>query len=109
MANVKINILDFCGNNHWHYELIINGKLFISGWYQYTLPYVHYGYWYELKSSPDGFTRRQIKAFKSKYAFIHQPHANWVYCFTKEAIDLIKDKIHKSYYRVIERNSNYNL
>ena len=109
MANVKINILDFCGNNHWHYELIINGKLFISGWYQYTLPYVHYGYWYELQHAPNGFTQQQINRLNRKYAFIQQTNANWAMCFTKEAIDLVKDKIHESYYSVIERNSNYNL
>ena len=106
MADVKIDILDFCGNNHWHYELIINGKLFISGWYQYELPYE---YWYELKNSDSGFSQHQIKALNSKYAFIQQTNKNWVKCFTKDAIDLVKDKIHKSYYDVIERNSNYNL
>lgn len=109
MADVKIDILDFCGNNHWHYELIINGKLFISGWYQYELPYIPYKDWYELKNSDNGFSQRQIKALNSKYAFIQQTNKNWVKCFTKDAIDLVKDKIHESYYSVIERNSNYNL
>jgi hypothetical protein len=33
MKNIKINILDFCGNNHWHYEILIAGKRFISGWW----------------------------------------------------------------------------
>ena len=39
MKNIKINILDFCGNNHWHYEIMINDKRFVSGWYQYDLAY----------------------------------------------------------------------
>lgn len=106
MADVKINILDFCGNNHWHYELIINGKLFISGWYQYELPY---GYLNELEHSPNGFSKNQIKALNRKYAFIQQTNKNWIKCFTKDAIDLVKNKIHKAYYKVIECNSNYNL
>ena len=106
MADVKINILDFCGNNHWHYELIINGKLFISGWYQFELPY---GYLNELKHSDNGFSQHQIKALNSKYAFIQQTNKNWIKCFTKEAINLVKNKIHEAYYGVIEHNSNYNL
>lgn len=34
MADIKINILDAInGETHWHYEIIVDGKKFISGWY----------------------------------------------------------------------------
>lgn len=31
MKNIKINILDFRGNNHWNYEILIDNKQFACG------------------------------------------------------------------------------
>lgn len=50
MKDIKINILDFCGNNHWHYEILIDGKRFISGWWQYELSYAYYNKYYAFRT-----------------------------------------------------------
>lgn len=102
MADIKINILDFCGNNHWHYEIIIDGKRFISGWWQYELP-CNYNYKYErLEHFPGGITEHQRKKLNDKYALVEFDSSHWAKCFTQESIDLVKGKIYESYYDILK-------
>lgn len=43
MKDIKINILDVTDNEHyWHYEIVIDGKRFISGWYRYQIWQFYY-------------------------------------------------------------------
>ena len=104
MKNIKINILDFCGNNHWHYEIIINDKRFISGWYQYNLPFIYTCEYcgYHLEHFPNGATEYQIKKLNNKYGLVEFTNRNWAKCFTHEAIYLVKGKIYESYYNILK-------
>ena len=102
MADIKINILDFCGNNHWHYEIVINGEQFISGWYQYDFIYTPYKEYYVLHHFPNGASEYQIKKLNNKYGLVEFTNRNWAKCFTHEAIDLVKGKIYESYYDILK-------
>lgn len=102
MADIKINILDFCGNNHWHYEIVINGERFISGWYQYDFIYTPYKEYYVLEHFPNGATEYKIKKLNNKYGLVEFTNRNWAKCFTQEAIDLVKGKIYESYYDIFK-------
>ena len=64
MKNIKINILDFSDNNNCHYEILIDDKRFISGWYKYVLPYTYYNKYCVLKHFPKSVTKHQIKKTK---------------------------------------------
>lgn len=99
MKNIKINILDFCGNNHWHYEIMINDKRFVSGWYQYDLPYKYHN----LERFPNGVTEHQRKILNNKYALIMFTNSHWATCFTQEAIDLVTQKIYESYKDILDK------
>lgn len=100
MKNIKINILDFRGNNHWHYEILIDDKQFACGWYQYNLPYRHTCKYrgYHTEYFPNGVTEHQLKILNSKYALVEVTGRNWAQCFTQEAIDLVIQKIYELYY-----------
>jgi hypothetical protein len=102
MADIKINILDFCGNNHWHYEIVINGERFISGWYQYDFIYTPFKEYYVLERFPNGATEYQIKKLNNKYGLVEFTNRNWARCITHEAIDLVKGKIYESYYDILK-------
>lgn len=102
MADIKINILDFCGNNHWHYEIVINGERFISGWYQYDFIYTPFKDYYVLVHFPNGATEYQIKKLNNKYGLVEFTNRNWARCITHEAIDLVKGKIYESYYDILK-------
>lgn len=93
MKNIKINILDFCGNNHWHYEIVVNGERIASGWYKYDLSYKYHNY----EHFPNGASEYQIKKLNNKYALVQFTNRNWAICFTHEAIDLVKCKIYELY------------
>lgn len=99
MKDIKINILDFCGNNHWHYEILLGGKRFISGWYQYDLPYRYTCKYcgYNLEHFPNGATEHQIKKLNDKYGLVEFTSRNWAHCFTQETIDLVTQKIYELY------------
>jgi hypothetical protein len=99
MADIKINILDFCGNNHWHYEIVINRERFISGWYTYDLPYKYHN----LERFPNGVTEHQRKILNNKYALIMFTNSHWATCFTQEAIDLVTQKIYESYKDILDK------
>lgn len=103
MKDIKINILDFCGNNHWHYEILIDGKRFISGWYQYDLPYRYTCKYcgYHLEHFPNGITEHQRKILNNKYALIMFTNSHWAQCFTQENIDLVTQKIYELYKNII--------
>lgn len=103
MKNIKINILDFCGNNHWHYEILIDDKRFISGWWQYELSYAYYNKYYALEHFPNGVTEHQRKILNNKYALIMFINSHWATCFTQEAIDLVIEKIYESYKDILEK------
>lgn len=103
MKNIKINILDFCGNNHWHYEILIDGKRFISGWWQYELTYKYYNKYYALEHFPNGVTEHQRKILNNKYALIMFVNSHWATCFTQEAIDLVIEKIYESYKCILDK------
>lgn len=103
MKNIKINILDFCGNNHWHYEILIAGKRFISGWWQYELAYRYYNKYYALEHFPNGVTEHQRKILNNKYALIMFTNSHWATCFTQEAIDLVTQKIYESYKDILDK------
>ena len=103
MADIKINILDFCGNNHWHYEIVINGERFISGWYQYDFIYMLlFKKYYALEHFPNGASEYQIKKLNNKYGLVEFTNRNWAICFTHEAIDLVKGKIYELYYNILK-------
>ena len=99
MKNVKINILDFYGNNHWHYEILIDDKRFISGWWRYELPYKYY----VLEHFPNGVTEHQRKILNNKYALIMFTNSHWATCFTQEAIDIVTRKIYESYKDILDK------
>ena len=99
MKNIKINILDFCGNNHWHYEILIDGKRFISGWYQYDLPYKYHN----SEHFPNGATEYQIKKLNNKYGLVEFICRTWATCFTQEAIDLVTQKIYELYNEILNK------
>ena len=104
MKNIKINILDFCGNNHWHYEILIDGKRFISGWWQYDFIYMTlFKKYYALEHFPNGATEHQIKKLNNKYALVQFTNRNWATCFTQEAIDLVTQKIYESYKDILDK------
>ena len=103
MKNIKINILDFCGNNHWHYEILIDGKRFISGWYQYDFIYTPYKEYYVLEHFPNGVTEHQHKILNNKYALIMFTNSHWAQCFPQETIDLVTQKIYKSYKDILDK------
>ena len=98
MKNIKINILDFRGNNHWHYEILIDDKQFAYGWYQYELPYKYYN----LEHFSGGITEHQRKILNNKYALIIFTTSHWATCFTQEAIDLVIQKIYELYYNSLK-------
>lgn len=97
MKNITINILDFSDNNNWHYEILIDYKLFISGWYKYVLPYTYYNKYCVLKHFSKGVTKHQIKKLNNKYSLVEFTNSNLARCFTHEAIDLITQQIYKLY------------
>lgn len=101
MADIKINILDFCGNNHWHYEIVINGERFLSGWYTYDLPCGYYRY-INSENFPGGITKSKLKRLNERYAFVEVINNYWAKCFTEEVIDLVKGKIYESYYDILK-------
>ena len=97
MKNIKINILEFSDNNNWHYEILIDDKRVISGWYKYALPYTYYNKYCILEHFPKGVTKHQIKKLNNKYSLVEFTNSNWARCFTHEVIDLVSQKIYKSY------------
>lgn len=98
MKNIKINILDFCGNNYWHYEILIAGKRFVSGWWKYELPYTCCSNkYYILEYFPNGVTEYQIKKLNNKYGLVEFTSLNWAHCFTQETINLVTQEIYESY------------
>ena len=43
MKDIKINILGVTENeDYWQYEIVINGKRFITGWYRYSVWQFYY-------------------------------------------------------------------
>jgi len=102
MANIKINILDFCGNNHWHYEIVINGERFISGWYTYDLPFEYFDRYINSENFPGEITKHRLKRLNERYALVEVINNYWARCFTQEAIDLVKGKIYESYYNILK-------
>jgi hypothetical protein len=99
MKNIKINILDFRGNNHWNYEILIDDKRFAKGWYQYDLSYKYQN----LERFPNGVTEHQRKILNNKYALIMFTNSHWAHCFIQEAIDLVIQKIYELYYDILKK------
>lgn len=107
MADIKINILDAInGETHWHYEIMVDGKKFISGWYRFQIydlfysdrnlynklkPYIHREY------NSDGLTNSQINKFKKDCVLITFQNSHIIRGVTKEIIDFITDKIKELY------------
>ena len=58
MKDVKINILGVTDNeDYWQYEIVIDGKRFISGWYRYSIWRFYY----------DESMKQYIKTIYCKY------------------------------------------
>ena len=97
MKNIKINILDFRGNNHWNYEILIDNKQFACGQYQYDIPHK---FW----KSNDHIaqyiccSKHEIKLLKNKYAFVVPITDYYMICFSQDVIDLVIQKIYELYY-----------
>lgn len=113
MADIKINILDAInGETHWHYEIIIDGKRFISGWYRFNIWNLYYSnrnLYNELKSyihreyGRNGLTKSQIKKVKNDCALITYQNSHHIVGVTKEIIDFVIEKIKELYYFLYEK------
>lgn len=98
LKNIKINILDFCGNNHWHYEILIDDERFISGWYTQDIPYKYYRSddWH-FEYNGNGFSKHKLEVLKSKYSLVQFITDAYIVCFSQTIIDLVTQKIYELY------------
>ena len=101
MKNIKINILDYRMNNHWHYEILIDDKQIALGWYQYDIPYK---FWSGNNHMAQYicYSKHEIESLKNKYAFIALLTDCYVACFSQDVIDLVIQKIYELYYNSLK-------
>ena len=106
MKDIKINILGVTDNeDYWQYEIVINGKRFITGWYRYSVwqfyydknmkQYIKTAYCkYENKLS-----KNEIQKIKKECVLILKDKPFYIKGVTQEIVDFIKVKI-KELYRI---------
>jgi hypothetical protein len=106
MKDIKINILGVTENeDYWQYEIVIDGKRFITGWYRYSVwqfyydknmkQYIKTAYCkYENK-----LPKNEIQKIKKECAFILKDKPFYIKGVTQEIVDFIKVKI-KELYRI---------
>ena len=108
MKDVKINILDVTDNEHyWQYEIVIDGKRFISGWYRYSvwkfyydrnmkqyikIVYCHYDH---------TLSKKEVQKIKRECVFILKDKPFYVKGVTQEIVDFITNKIKELYKDVL--------
>ena len=105
MKDIKINILDITDNeDYWHYEIVIDDKRFISGWYRYSIwqfyydnnnmehyikrIYCHYG---------NTLPKKDVQKLKKECVLILKDKPFFIKGVTQKIIDFIKDKIKELY------------
>ncbi len=97
--NIDINILD--SNEiglYWHYEIIKDGKIFITGWYRFDAinkwhsnnEYIIYCY------SPNAM-KKVIKNAKNKCEIVIRENDKYIVGVTKKCVDFIKEEIRNLY------------
>jgi hypothetical protein len=108
MKDIKINILGITDNNdYWQYDIIINGKRFISGWYRYTIWQFYYDknmdqYIKRVYCKYDNtLSKREVQKIKRECVLILTDKPFYVKGVTQEIIDFIIEQIKLLYKDVI--------
>lgn len=104
MKDIKINILGVTDNEHyWHYEIVIDGKRFISGWYRYPIWQFYYDknmdqYIKRVYCKYDNtLSKKEVQKIKRECVLILTDKSFYVQGVTQEIIDFIISKIKELY------------
>lgn len=109
MKNIKINILGLTDNElHWHYEIVIDGKRFISGWYRYSIWYLYYNknmkqYIKHVYSYNNGLSKREVKKVKNECVLITKETPYIITGVTQEIVDFITERIRVLYKDILDK------
>ena len=97
--NIDINILD--SNElglYWHYKIIKDGKIFITGWYRFDAINKWYGNnEYIIHCYSPNSMKKVIKNARNKCAIVIRENDKFIVGVTKKCVDFIKEEIRKLY------------
>lgn len=117
MKDVKINILDVTDNeDYWHYEIIIDGKRFISGWYRYSIWHFYY-YKNNMRhcikriycKDDNTLSKKEIQKIKRECVLLLKDRPFYVKGVTQEIVDFIINKIKELYKDILNNFQGYSL
>ena len=116
MKDIKINILDVTDNEHyWHYEIVIDGKRFISGWYRYQIWQFYYDenmkqYIKTVYCHYDNILpKKEVQKIKKECVFILKNKPFYVKGVTQEIVDFIANKVKELYKDILNNFQGYSL
>lgn len=108
MKDIKINILGVTDKeDYWHYEIVIDGKRFISGWYKYPIWDLYYNknmrqYIKTAYCRYDNIlSKKEVQKIKRECILILKDKSFYVKGVTQEIIDFIINKIEELYKDII--------
>lgn len=109
MKNIKINILGLTDKeDYWNYEIVIDGKRFISGWYRYSIWYLYYNknmkhYIKCVYNYNKGLSKRDIKKVKNECVLITKETPYIIQGVTQEIVDFITEQIKVLYKDILDK------
>mgnify|MGYP003522383727 FL=1 len=110
MKDIKINILGVTDNDHyWHYEIVIDGKRFISGWYRYPIWRFYYDknmdqYIKRVYCKYDNtLSKKEVQKIKRECVLILKDKSFYVEGVTQEIIDFITEQIKVLYKDILDK------
>jgi hypothetical protein len=116
MKDIKINILDVTDNEHyWNYEIVIDGKRFISGWYKYPIWQFYYDknmdqYIKRVYCKYDNtLSKKEVQKIKKECVLILKDKPFYVKGVTQEIVDFIANKIKELYKDILNNFRGYSL
>lgn len=117
MKDIKINILDITDNeDYWHYEIVIDGKRFISGWYRYSI-----WQFYDKNNNMEQYIKRifchcenilpkkEVRKIKKECVLLLKDRRYFIKGVTQEIVDFIANKVKELYKDILNNFQGYSL
>jgi hypothetical protein len=107
MKKFEVNLLDLSNNHDYiHYEILIDNKRFISGWYRIEPYLLKYRASYNDYSGHIGLIENDrlkgLKRKKPNLIGIESTGRSYTYFITVEGCEIIKQKIEQLYENVLK-------
>ena len=104
MEDMKINILGVTDNeDYWQYEIVVNDKRFVTGWYKYSIWQFYYDesmkqYIKTIYCKYENtLSKKEVQKIKNECVFILKNKPFYIKGVTQEIVDFVKAKIKELY------------